>query len=134
ERPAVVGRAIADERQLPERIALCEQRTDGDGKSAVAAAVDGEEQRESRRPPETSAAYAIPDAAKVLVPPRTRRSEPPVEGSQPGAEHDGQDRARSIPREHATIRALARSPILPAAGLARLFRHSTTIDPYLDES
>src|SRR5215471_17468951 len=29
---------------------------------------------------------------------------------------------------------LPRSPIPPAARLARLFRHSTTIDPYLDES
>jgi len=65
---------------------------------------------------------------------RSGRREPRLKGLQPGAKHDGQIERLVYHEKTVQFGTLARSRALLPAGFSRLFRHSTTIDPYLDES
>jgi GT2 family glycosyltransferase len=126
--------AIPDEDQPPAAIDLREDGIDRRVERGTIDVVDWKQKGEPRRAEENAAAYAAPERPEVLVPSRPGRHEPRLKGPQPGAEHDGQIERVVYHEKTVQFEDLARSRALLPAGFSRLIRHSTTIDPYLDES
>ena len=88
--------AVADEQQLPVGIALRIQRGDRDVDRCAGTVVNQKQECETRWARRCPSAHAAPEGAKVLVPPRSRRRQTPLDAPQTGSKHDRQNRTGSI--------------------------------------